>query len=144
MDWRLVKHLLSRFSSREFDEAGHRARRYTIAALRSGAPVQDVERARTFTSMVRFCGRIAEAAKRVLENINRTLRHLLGSAPPRTMPHCLLSVLAVPTLSIPALSDPIGLTHAPHAPPLQPPYRSLAAVTLARPQSRPYTPETAC
>lgn len=116
MDSRCIEPLL-RFGPGEFTEASRRARRHEIALLRCGASAQELERARVFASMVRVFGRITEAARRLLENLKRTLARLLGSPPPRTMPYCAAYVLAVPMVSIPASPPMVSLSDAPHAPP---------------------------
>lgn len=115
MDMRGVKPLL-RPSLAEWQEEEHWARRRAIAVLRAGLPVQDFERARAYSSKVSFFRRIAEHAKQVLEEIRRAVRELLWSSPPLIPPY-VSDLLAVPMLSVPALSESVDPSRTPHAPP---------------------------
>jgi hypothetical protein len=85
--------------------------RYAIALLRSGAPARDFEPARAYASMVEFFERLVEGAERAREMAERALRQIIRS-PRRTVPCPVPLVLLVP-----ASSQLVGLSHAPHAPP---------------------------
>lgn len=112
MDTRLVKEISRGHRAHDFFTYSLDQRRRAVAAIRSDAPRSAVESALESSRLALFLARQVEACEVEFESEEPKRRELLASAPMREAPR-----LAPRVLPVPAFSEGVCLTHAPHAPP---------------------------